>query len=95
VAVSVSAAWLYLGAGGSVLILMLFHTMSNTAGGGYFSPMFTGADSARHSWLLAGLYVLVAAVLVALLGPGLSARRSAALDRPTAGDRGPERVQAE
>jgi hypothetical protein len=44
---------------------MAMHAMNNAVSGEYVSPMFTGADSTRQSWLL----VLVwgaAAVLVAV-----------------------------
>ena len=33
---------------GSVLLAMLMHTMNNVIGGGFFTPMFSGADRTRQ-----------------------------------------------
>ncbi len=43
---------------------MLMHAMNNTISGNFFSPMFSGADSVRQSWLLAALWCAVAIVVV-------------------------------
>jgi len=61
--------WVFGGARHSVLVAMVMHAMNNAVSGEYVSPMFTGADSTRQSWLL----VLVwgaAAVLVVLAARG-------------------------
>jgi len=61
--------WVFNNANGSVLIIMLMHAMNNTISGSFFSPMFSGADSVRQSWLLAGLWCAVAIVVVIVAGP--------------------------
>ena len=61
--------WVFNNAGGSVLIIMLMHAMNNTVSGQFFSPMFSGADSVRQSWLLAAVWCAVAIVVVILAGP--------------------------
>ena len=52
-----------------MLIIMLMHAMNNTVSGQFFSPMFSGADSVRQSWLLAAVWCAVAIVVVILAGP--------------------------
>ena len=54
---------------GSVLIIMLMHASNNTISGSFFSPMFSGADSVRQSWLLAVVWCVVAIVVILLAGP--------------------------
>jgi len=61
--------WVFNNANGSVLIIMLMHAMNNTISGSFFSPMFSGADSVRQSWLLAALWCVVAIVVVIVAGP--------------------------
>ena len=61
--------WVFNNADGSVLIIMLMHAMNNTIVGSFFSPMFSGADSVRQSWLLAGLWCAVAIVVAIVAGP--------------------------
>jgi uncharacterized protein len=61
--------WVFNNANGSVLIIMLMHAMNNTISGGFFSPMFSGADSVRQSWLLAAVWCVVAIVVVVVAGP--------------------------
>src|ERR687893_2106591 len=61
--------WVFNNANGSVLIIMLMHAMNNTITGSFFGPMFSGADSVRQSWLLAGLWCAVAIVVVIVAGP--------------------------
>jgi membrane protease YdiL (CAAX protease family) len=69
IAVSVVVVWVFNNAEGSVLIVMLLHAMNNTISGSFFSPMFSGADSVRLSWLLAALWWAVAVVVVVATGP--------------------------
>jgi hypothetical protein len=70
---SVLLAWVYLGTGGSVLLTMLMHASVNTANG-YFSALFSGAELARQTALLAVVYVAAALILVAVTGPQLVRR---------------------
>jgi membrane protease YdiL (CAAX protease family) len=69
IAVSVVFAWVFNNAEGSVLIAMMMHAMNNSISGNFFSPMFSGADSVRQSWLLAVLWWVVAIVVVVATGP--------------------------
>jgi len=69
IAVSVVVTWVFNNAEGSVLIVMLLHAMNNTISGSFFSPMFSGADSVRQSWLLAALWWAVAVMVVVATGP--------------------------
>ncbi len=66
---SVVFTWLFQNALQSVLIAMVLHAANNAVSGEYFSPMFTGADSTRQSWLLVLVWGL-AAVLVANFARG-------------------------
>ena len=61
--------WLFNHVRGSVLLIMLLHAANNTVSGSYFSPMFTGADSARQAWLLAAIWCAVAVIVVLAGGP--------------------------
>jgi uncharacterized protein len=61
--------WVFNNANGSVLIIMMMHAMNNTISGQFFSPMFSGADSVRQSWMLAAVWCAVAIVVVILAGP--------------------------
>jgi membrane protease YdiL (CAAX protease family) len=67
--------WVFNNANGSVLIIMLMHAMNNTVSGNFFSPMFSGADSVRQSWLLAAVWCAVAIVVVILTGPAHLSRK--------------------
>ena len=60
--------WVFNNTRGSVLIIMLMHAANNAASGSFFSPMFSGADSIRQSWLLALVWV-VAGLVIAIAGP--------------------------
>jgi membrane protease YdiL (CAAX protease family) len=64
--------WLFNHARGSVLLVMLAHAANNAVSGSYFSPMFSGADAVRESWLLALVWGVGAlAVIVAGVEPDL------------------------
>jgi uncharacterized protein len=67
--------WVFNNAQGSVLIVMLMHAMNNTISGSFFSPMFSGADSVRQSWLLAAVWCVVAIVVVIVTGPAHLSRK--------------------
>jgi membrane protease YdiL (CAAX protease family) len=70
--------WLFNNTRGSVLIAMILHTSVGIIGPLVFAPMFSGADLARYTWLLAALYSLVGVVVVILAGPARLSRRPAA-----------------
>lgn len=61
--------WVFNSTGGSVLMIMIMHAANNSASGSFFSPMFTGADAARESWLLAAVWAVVAVLVIAFAGP--------------------------
>jgi membrane protease YdiL (CAAX protease family) len=61
--------WVFNNAKGSVLIIMLMHAANNAAAGSFFSPMFSGADSIRQSWLLALVWGVVAVLVIVISGP--------------------------
>jgi uncharacterized protein len=61
--------WVFNNAKGSVLIIMLMHAANNAVSGSFFSPMFSGADSIRESWLIALVWVVVAVLVIAIAGP--------------------------
>src|SRR5215204_657962 len=61
--------WVFNNANRSVLIIMMMHAMNNTISGQFFSPMFSGADSVRQSWMLAVVWCMVAIVVVIVAGP--------------------------
>jgi membrane protease YdiL (CAAX protease family) len=60
--------WVFNGTGGSVLIVMLLHAMNNTVSGHFFSRMFSGADAASQSLMLAAVWCAVAIVVVIATG---------------------------
>ena len=61
--------WVFNNTGGSVLIIMLMHAANNAASGSFFSPMFSGPDSIRQSWLLAMVWAVVAVLVIVISGP--------------------------
>jgi uncharacterized protein len=67
--------WVFNGTGGSVLIVMLLHAMNNTVSGHFFSRMFSGADAAGQSLMLAAVWCAVALVVVIATGPEHLSRR--------------------
>src|SRR5919107_1646252 len=75
IAAAIVSTWLFNSASGSVLILMVFHAMNNTISGSFISPMFSGADSVRQGWLLAGLWCVVALIVVVVAGPADLSRK--------------------
>ena len=75
IAWTVVFTWLFNNTRGSVLLAMLMHAMNNTISGSFFGPMFSGADSVRHSWLLALLWWVVAIVVVSATGPEQLSRK--------------------
>ena len=61
--------WVFNNTGGSVLLIMLMHATNNAVSGSFFSPMFSGSDSARQSWLLAAVWCATALAVVVIFGP--------------------------
>lgn len=74
--------WVFNNAKGSVLIVMLLHAANNTVSGSYFSPMFTGADSVRQSWLLALVWGVMAILVIAVAGPANLSRKYRKQEEP-------------
>jgi membrane protease YdiL (CAAX protease family) len=73
--------WVFNNARGSVLIVMVLHAANNTISGSFFSPMFSGADSVRQSWLLALVWWVMAILVIAISGPThLSRKHSRQMD---------------
>src|SRR5829696_6869726 len=69
IAWTVVFTWVFNNTRGSVLLAMLMHATNNTISGGFFGPMFSGADSARDAWLFAALWCATAVVVVIVYGP--------------------------
>jgi uncharacterized protein len=67
--------WVFNNARGSVLIIMVMHATNNTISGSFFSPMFTGADSVRQSWMLALVWTVVAILVIVISGPEQLSRK--------------------
>jgi uncharacterized protein len=81
-AAQIVIVWLFNRTGGSVLAIMLLHLMNNTFSGEFVSQFFTGADAARQSWLLAGLWGLLAVGVLVLAGTQLCRRSGATSNEP-------------
>jgi hypothetical protein len=75
--------WVFNNTSGSVLIIMLMHAMNNTISGNFFGPMFSGADSVRSAWLLAGLWCAAAIVVVIVAGPKHLSRKHHKQEEPS------------
>jgi uncharacterized protein len=90
---SVVYAWLFNNTEGSVLLVMLFHTMNNVISGGYFHAMFSGAEWVRMGWLLVALWCAVAVIVVVVNGPEhLSRKHNKQTPTPAEGARPAPRV---
>jgi CAAX protease family protein len=74
--------WVFNNTGGSVLIIMLMHAANNAVSGSFFSPMFSGADSIRQSWLLALVWAVVAVLVIAIAGPTNLSRKHRKQEEP-------------
>ena len=74
--------WVFNSTGGSVLIVMLFHAMNNTISGHFFSRMFSGADSANQSLMLAAVWCAVALAVVVATGPAHLSRKHRKQEEP-------------
>jgi CAAX protease family protein len=78
--------WVFNNTNGSVLLIMIMHAANNSASGSFFSPMFTGADSVRQSWLLAAIWTVVAMLVIAIAGPTDLSRKYAKQEDVTRAD---------
>ena len=92
-------SWVYNNTQGSVLLAALIHT-SHNAIEGFFGGMFSGADLTTLYWLLAGVWVVTAVVVVVVAGPAHLSRRhgkqeapSVAPQTPSMGSEAPLRVR--
>jgi uncharacterized protein len=74
--------WVFNNARGSVLIIMVMHAANNTVSGSFFSPMFSGGDSIRQSWLLALVWAVVAILVIAITGPADLSRKYRKQEEP-------------
>jgi membrane protease YdiL (CAAX protease family) len=67
-------SWVYNSTQGSVLLAALIHT-SHNAIEGFFGGMFSGTNLTTLYWLLAGVWVLTAIVVVLVSGPAHLSRK--------------------
>jgi uncharacterized protein len=67
--------WVFNNARGSVLIIMVMHAANNAVSGAFFSPMFSGGDSIRQSWMLALVWTVVAILVIVISGPNNLSRK--------------------
>ena len=78
IAVQIVISWLFNSSGGSVLAIMLLHILNNIISGEFVSQWFSGADWVRQSWLLAGLWSLLALGVLLFAGLNLGRKSVAA-----------------
>lgn len=67
---AVITTWVYLHTGGSLLLPALAHAAVNTSATVF--QLFEGGDLVRLWWLFAGLWVIAAGIVIAMLGPALT-----------------------
>jgi len=72
--------WLFNRTGGVVLAVMLFHLLNNIISGVFVGSWFTGADWVQLSWLLAGLWGLLALGLLFFVGLHLGRKQAMQAD---------------
>jgi uncharacterized protein len=87
--------WVFNNARGSVLIIMLMHAANNAVSGSFFFPMFSGTDLIRESWLVALVWVVAAALVIAISGPSHFSRKHHKQEESPArpGESGEERLR--
>jgi hypothetical protein len=76
-AMQIVVSWLYNSTNRSVLIVMVLHLMQNVSGG-FFNPLFSGADAMNAAWLRAAIYGVVAIGVIVWAGAAHLARKPAA-----------------
>jgi hypothetical protein len=84
--------WVFNNAAGSVLIVMLLHAANNAVSGSFFSPMFSGADSVRQSWLLAVVWIVAAVLVIVIAGQTHFSRKHHKQEEPLS-DSEPEKLR--
>ena len=95
-AVVIVVNWVFNNARGSVLIIMVLHAVNNAVSGSFFSPMFSGADSVRQSWLLVLVWAVAAALVIIIAGPTNFSRKQHKQEEPLParpGEAGEERLE--
>src|SRR5512134_1510497 len=73
---SVLFTWLYVNSGGSIVLTTLFHAAQS-----FFVTLNEGVILEQQSWLLAGVYLVLAIILAAITGPNLTSKPVAGLSR--------------
>jgi len=85
-------SWVYNNTQGSVLLAALIHTSHNTIEG-FFGDMFSGGDLARLYWMLAGVWIVTAVVVIIVAGPADLSRKYRKQEEPSAVAASPPRVR--
>ena len=76
IAAQIVFTWLFNRTGGSVFAVMLFHLVNNIVSGVFIGGWFMGPDWVQLSWLLAGLWSLLALGLLFLDGAHLGRKQA-------------------
>jgi preprotein translocase subunit SecG len=85
-------SWVYNNTQGSVLLAVLIHT-SHNAIEGFFGDMFSGGDLARLYWMLAGVWIVTAVVVIIVAGPADLSRKYGKQEEPSTVAASPPRVR--
>jgi uncharacterized protein len=85
-------SWVYNNTQGSVLLAVLIHT-SHNAIEGFFGGMFSGEDLVRLYWMLAGVWIVAAVVVIIVSGPADLSRRYRKQEEPSTVAASPPRVR--
>ena len=85
-------SWVYNNTQGSVLLAALLHT-SHNAIEGFFADMFSGADLVRLYWMLAGVWIVTAVVVIIVAGPADLSRKYHKQEEPSTVAASPPRVR--
>jgi membrane protease YdiL (CAAX protease family) len=85
-------SWVYNNTQGSVLLAALIHT-SHNAIEGFFGDMFSGGDLARLYWMLAGVWIVTAVVVIIVAGPADLSRKYGKQEEPSTVAASPPRVR--
>ena len=71
---SVLFTWLYVNSGGSIVVTTLFHAAQS-----FFVIVNHGISLEQQTWLMAGVYPVVALIVVIIAGPSLTRKHVAAI----------------